>query len=136
VILVSQPQIPISTTQEFFGDYYGQVTHADHREKLYRADLTQNFQESGGSGWEGYNNWWKAWRRVDVRKIESDPDNPLEFNVWLTYYPVRGHSSSEEDGFTLVCSSFWASLEARLPAVGCSAGHIRIQSQLPVPGAA
>jgi hypothetical protein len=134
VILVSQPQIPTSTAQEFFDNYYNQVTQADHRKALYREGLTRDFQESAGSDWEDYSNWWGTWKKVDVRKVESDPDNPLEFSVWLTYYSVHGHSSSEEDVFTLVCSSFWASLEARIPALGCSVNHIQIQSQLTLSG--
>lgn len=87
-----------------------------------------------GSDWEEYSNWWKNWKQVDVRKVESDPNNPLEFIVWLAYYQVHGHSSSEEDDFTVVCSSFWASVEARIPALGCSVNRIQIQSQLPVSG--
>jgi hypothetical protein len=135
VVLVSQPQVPTSTAQAFFDNYYNEVTHADYRKVLYREDLTRNFQESMGSDWEDYSNWWKTWKQVDIRKVESDPHNPLEFNVWLRYYPVRGPSNSEEDDFTLVCSGFWASLEARIPALGCSVNHIQIQSQLFVSGA-
>lgn len=134
VLIVSQPQVPISTAQEFFDNYYGQVTQAQYRKVLYSDDLTRDFQESMGSNWEGYGNWWKTWKEVDVRKVESDPDNPLEFNVWLTYYPTRGQSYSEEDEFTLVCTGLLASLEARIPALGCSVNHIQIQSQLPVSG--
>ena len=132
VVLVSQPQVPTPTAQEFFDNYYNQVTQADYRKVLYREDLTRDFQESVGSDWEDYSNWWKTWKQVDVRKVESDPDNPLEFNVWLRYYPVRGQPESEEDDFTLICSGFWVSLEARIPALGCSVNHIQIQSQLPV----
>jgi hypothetical protein len=132
VILVSQPQVPASTAQEFFDSYYSQVTQADHRKVLYREDLTRDFQDSAGSDWEDYSGWWETWEQVDVRKVESDPQNPLEFNVWLTYYSVHGYSSSEEDDFTLVCSGFWASLEARIPALGCSVNHIQIKSQMPV----
>lgn len=130
VVLVSQPQVPTATTQEFFDNYYNQVTQAVSREALYREDLTRDFRESVGSNWEDYSNWWETWEQVDVRKVESDPDNPLEFIVWLTYYSERGYSKSEKDDFTLVCSSFWASLEARVPALGCSVNHIQIQSQL------
>ena len=134
VVLVSQPQVPTASAQEFFDNYYSQVTQADHRKVLYREDLTRGFRESVGSDWEDYSNWWETWKQVDVRKVESDPDNPLEFNVWLTYYSAGGHSNSEEDDFTLVCSGFWASLGARIPALGCSVSHIQIQSQLPVSG--
>jgi hypothetical protein len=132
VVLVSQPQVPTATVQEFFDNYYSQVTQAGYRKVLYHGDLTRDFRESMGSGWEDYSNWWKAWKQVDVRKVESNPDNPLEFNVWLTYYPARGQPNSEEDDFTLVCSGFLASLEARIPALGCSVNHIQIQSQLPI----
>jgi hypothetical protein len=134
VVLVTQPQVPISAAQEFFDRYYGQVTQVDYRKMLYSEDLSRDFQESVGSDREEYSNWWKNWKQVDVRKVESDPNNPLEFTVWLTYYPVHGSSSSEEDDFTVVCSSFWASVEARIPALGCSVNHIQIQSQLPVSG--
>jgi hypothetical protein len=46
-----------------------------------------------------------------------------------------GGSNSEEDDFTLVCSGLWASLEARIPALGCPVNHIQIQSQLSANGA-
>jgi len=134
VILVSQAQVSASTAQKFFDSYYSQVTQADHRKVLYREDLARHFQDSAGSDWEDYSSWWETWKQVDVRKVESDPQNPMEFNVWLTYYSVHGHSKSEEDDFTLACSGFWASLEARIPALGCSVNHIQIQSQLPESG--
>jgi hypothetical protein len=134
VVLVSQPQVPISTAQEFFDNYYNEVVHAGYRKALYHEELTRGFQESIRSDWEDYGNWWRTWKQVDVRKVESDPGNSMEFNVWLTYYPMRGQPKSEEDDFALVCSGFWASLEARIPALGCSANHIQIQSQLLVSG--
>jgi len=130
VVFVSQPQVPASTAQEFFYNYYRQVTRADDRERLYREDLTRYFDESIGLDWQSYNNWWNGWKQVDVKRIESDSGNPLGFNVWLSYYPAHGQPTSEEDGFTLACSGFWASLEARIPALGCPVGHLRFQSQI------
>lgn len=130
VVFVSQPQVPTLTAQEFFSDYYRQVTQAGDRKALYREDLTPNFKSSIISDWQDYNNWWKGWNQVAVEQVESDSGNPLEFNVWLRYYSVHGQLTAEEDGFTLVCSGFWASLEARMPALGCPAGHLQFQSQL------
>jgi hypothetical protein len=130
VVLVSQPQVPASTAQEFFDNYYRQVTQADLRKALYYGDLTPAFRETPNSDWHDYNSWWKLWARVDIKKVESDPSNSLEFNVWLKYYPMRGQPVSEEDSFSLVCSTFWAALEARIPALGCPASHLQFQSQL------
>lgn len=130
VVLGSQPQVPASTAQEFFEDYYHQATQADLRKALYHEDLTPAFRESPGSDWLDYNSWWKLWAQVDVKKVESDPGNLLEFKVWLKYYPIHGQPVSEEDIFSLVCSTFWAALEARIPALGCPANHLQFQSQL------
>jgi hypothetical protein len=130
VVLVSQPQVSASAAQEFFENYYRQVTQADLRKALYNEVLTPAFRESPGADWLDYNSWWKLWAQVDVKKVESDPGNLLEFNVWLKYYPVSGQPVSEEDSFSLVCSTFWAALEARIPALGCPANHLQLQSQL------
>ena len=130
VVLASQPQVPASTAQEFFDNYYRQATQADLRKALYYEDLTPAFRESPGSDWRDYNSWWETWAQVDVKKVESDPSNSLEFNVWLKYYPMHGQPVSEEDSFSLVCSTLWAALEARIPALGCPANHLQFQSQL------
>lgn len=52
VVLVTQPQVPISAAREFFDRYYGQVTQVDYRKVLYSEDLSRDFQESVGSDWE------------------------------------------------------------------------------------
>lgn len=130
VVLVSQPQATASTAQQFFDNYYRQATQADGRKALYHEDLTPAFRESPGSDWHDYNSWWELWKQVDVKKVESDPGNSLEFNVWLEYYPTRGQPTSEEDSFSLSCTTFWASLEARIPALGCPANHLQFESQL------
>jgi hypothetical protein len=130
LVLVSQPQATVSTAQQFFDNYYRQATQAGSRNALYLKDLTPAFRESPGSDWHDYNSWWELWKQVDVKKVESDPGNPLEFNVWLEYYPTRGQPTGEEDSFSLICSAFWASLEARIPALGCPADHLQFQSQL------
>jgi hypothetical protein len=130
VVLVSQPQALTSTAQEFFDSYYREVTQAGLRQALYQEDLTPAFRESPGSGWHDYSGWWKLWEQVDVKKVESDPEHSLDFNVWLKYYPLHGQPISEEDSFTLVCNTFLASLEARIPALGCPANHLQFQSQL------
>jgi hypothetical protein len=130
VVFTSQPQAHTAAAQQFFQTYYNQVTRAGDRELLYRKDLTPEFKESTGSNWESYNQWWKKWRQVDVNQVESDSGNSLGFDVWLRYYPMRGQPLSEEDGFTLVCSGWWASLEARIPAFGCAVKHLEFQSQL------
>jgi hypothetical protein len=81
VVLVSQPQVPIATAQQFFDTYYSQVTQAGYRKVLYREDLTRDFRESAGSDWEDYNNWWETWKQVDVRK-----SNPTRIIHWSSTY--------------------------------------------------
>lgn len=130
MILLAQPQALAPTAQEFFDSYYREVTQADLRKVLYNEDLTPDFRESPGSDWHDYNSWWELWEQVVVKKVESQPGNSLNFSVWLKYYPIHGRPISEEDSFTLVCSTFWASLEARIPALGCPANHLQFQSQL------
>lgn len=46
VVFVSRPQVPATTAQEFFDNYYRQATQADLRKALYHEDLTPAFRES------------------------------------------------------------------------------------------
>lgn len=128
--LASQPQVTTSTAQQFFDTYYSHVTQPGDRELLFRMDMAPRYNESIHSDWYKFNEWWSIWKQVDVEQVESVPGNPMEFNAWLKYYPLHGQPLTEEDGFTLACRGFWASLEARIPALGCPVSHIRFQSQL------
>ena len=132
VFFESQPQVPTSTSQAFFDNYYRQVTQADQRKTLYQEDLTIDFQKSPGVSWNVYNNWWSTQKQVVVNEVESVSGNPLEFTVWLTYYPVQGTPKAQVIRFSLVCSGFWAGLQARIPTWGCPPSHLQIQSSLDV----
>jgi len=128
----AQPQVPTSNGQKFFDNYYRQVTQSDRRKAVFQEDLTSDFQSSPGGGWSAYNAWWKTQKRVTVNQVQSVPGNPLEFTVWLTYYPVHGHPESQVVSFSLVCNGSWASFMARIPTVGCPVGHLQIQSGINV----
>jgi hypothetical protein len=127
----SHPQVSASNGQEFFDNYYRQVTQADRREVLFQEDLTPDFQDSRG-GAPAFNRWWATQKRVVVDRVDSVSDNPFEFTVWLTYYPVFGRASLEVASFSLVCNGYWASFMARIPTFGCPVGHLKIESSLNV----
>ena len=91
-VFKAQPQVPTSDGQKFFDNYYRQVSQADQRKTLYQEDLTPDFQKSPGRSWSAYNSWWETQKQIIVNKVESVPGNPLEFTVWLTYYPIHGVS--------------------------------------------
>jgi len=131
-IFAAQPQVPTSNAQKFFDNYYRLVTQADQRKALYREDLTTDFQKSPGVGWRGYSAWWKSQKRVIVNQVQSVPCNPLEFTVWLTYYPKYGSQWRQAISFSLVCNGRWASFVARIPTLGCPVNHLEIQSGLDV----
>lgn len=125
--LASQPQVTVSNAQQFFDNYYRYVTQAGQRRALFQDDLTHDFQKSGG-GLSAYNSWWEGYRQVVVNQVESVPGNPMEFTVWLTYYPVNGSPWSGVTSFSLVCNGGWASLEARIPTLGCPVNNLQIES--------
>lgn len=131
-VFSAQPQVPTSTAQTFFDNYYREVTHADQRRALYQEDLTTDFQKSPGVSWADYIGWWETQKQVVVDQVESVPGNPLEFTVWLTYYPTRGNPSAQVISFSLVCNGTWASFVARIPTLGCPVNHLQIQSGLDV----
>ena len=128
--LASQPEVTAPTAQQFFSTYYSHVTQPGDRKLLYRKDIAPGYNRSIHSDWRKYNEWWSTWKQVDIEQVKSAAGNPMEFNIWLRYYPVHGQPLSEEDGFTLACRGFWASLEARIPALGCPVNQIQFQSQL------
>jgi hypothetical protein len=128
----AQPQVPTSTGQKFFDNYYREVTQADQRRALYLEDLTTDFQKSPGVSWPDYISWWESQKQVVVDQVESVPGNPLEFTVWLTYYPTRGNPQTQVISFSLVCNGWWPSLVARIPTLGCPVNHLQIQSGLDV----
>ena len=128
----AQPQVPTSNGQKFFDNYYRLVTKTDQRRTLYREDLTTDFQKSPGVGWRGYRTWWTTQKRVVVNQVQSVSGNPLEFTVWLTYYPKYGGPNKQVIRFSLVCNGGWASFVARIPTLGCPVDHLQIQSGLNV----
>lgn len=130
-LLGSQPQVPASTAQIFFDNYYGQVTQAGQRKILYEEDLTKEFRIAPNGDWHDYNNWWQGEKQVVVNSVQSVPGNPLAFNVWLTYYPRGGGKTQPQPTvLSLVCNGSWASLVARIPTFGCPVGNLQIQSGL------
>jgi len=131
-VFAAQPQVPVSSAQKFFDNYYRQVTQADRRKALFQDDLTHDFQKFPGGGWAAYNSWWETQKRVIVDQVESVPGNPLAFTVWLTYYPVNGSPWPQVISYSLVCNGGWASLVARIPTLGCLVGNLQIQSGLNV----
>ena len=132
VFFAAQPQVPISAGQKFFDNYYREVTQADQRRTLYQEDLTTDFQNSPGVSWSDYTSWWESQKQVVVNQVESVPGNPLEFTVWLTYYPIYGGSKTQVISFSLVCNGWWASFKARIPTWGCPVNHLQIESGLDV----
>lgn len=128
----AQPQVPTPDGQKFFDNYFRLVTKVDQRKGLYREDLTPGFQQAPGGGWHGYNNWWESQKRVVVNQVQSVAGNPLEFTVWLTYYPKHGGLQRQVVSFSLDCNGSWASLVARIPTLGCPVNHLQIQSGLDV----
>ena len=129
-VLAAQPQVSISNVQRFFDNYYREVPKADHRRALYQEDLTPDFRNSPGRAWPAYNRWWETQKQVVVDEVESVSGNPLEFTVWLTYYPIHGSPKTEVTSFSLVCNGRWASFMARIPTFGCPVSHLQIQSAL------
>ena len=131
-VFKAQPQVPTSDGQKFFDNYYRQVSQADQRKTLFQEDLTADFQKSPGRSWSDYNSWWETQKQIIVNKVESVPGNPLEFTVWLTYYPIHGSPDMQVISFSLVCNGRWASFVARIPTLGCPVSHLQIQSSLDV----
>ena len=127
-IFASHPQVTTSNAQKFFDNYYRQVTQADRRKVLFQEDLTSDFQNAPSHGWPDYGSWWETQKQVVVDQVESVSGNPLEFNVWLTYYPIYGSPKTGMTSFSLVCNGGWASLVALIPMFGCLVSHLQIQS--------
>lgn len=128
----AQPQVPTSNGQKFFDNYYRLVIQPDQRKALYQEDLTTDFQTSPGVGWRGYSTWWESQKRVVVNQVQSVSGNPLEFTVWLTYYPKYSSPWKQVIRFSLVCNGRWASFVARIPTLGCPVNNLQIQSGLDV----
>ncbi len=129
-IVQAQPQTSPSNAQKFFHDYFGRVTQASQRPKLYQEDLTKAYRQTLNNNYRTYDNWWASVKWVEVRNVQSTSGNKLDFTVWLTYHMRNGTEKGPEAvTYSLVCNSALASVAERIPN-GCPVSYLQIESGL------
>lgn len=129
---MGQIQVSDSAAHSFLDSYYSKVVQPGDRSYLFNTELTENFRNFPGHGWDSYEQFWATQQSVTVESVIPVEGTSSEFTVVLAY-EKKGTNTFTSSTVNVWLQCHGNVLTGRVPGFGCTPSHLEIDNTQLVP---